>query len=347
MTFSRRAVIASTWAAASLAACRPGAQTTTRRAHALDTARLNQDFPALAKRAAPGLFCAGIMSLDSTETWYWNTDRAFPLAGLAAVPIAAAALSEVDAGRLALAEPVRFSATELSPPFSVINQRWPDPPEGYSAQAPASTLMSLALRWGDNTAADVLMKRIGGPGLVTAWLRGLQITEIRIDRYGRETAMDLAALPSFRAAWKDPAAFLAARDQVAAPDRQRAMDGFMADPRDSATVPAMLDFLYKLACRQVLSAASTTAILRWMETAAPGGNLLRAGWDRRVRIAHKGGATPTDLGFTAATNDMAIATLPDGRRYAMAAFLAGSTATEAQRAALFADTARLMSAAAG
>ena len=133
-----------------------------------------------------------------------------------------------------------------------------------------TTLISLALRWGDNTAADVLMKRIGGPGSVTAWLRGLQIMEIRVDRYAREAAMDLAALPSFRAAWKDANAFLAARDQVAAPDRQRAMDQFMADPRDSATVPAMLEFLYKVAGGQTLSAASTTAILRWMETTAPG-----------------------------------------------------------------------------
>jgi beta-lactamase class A len=82
-----------------------------------------------------------------------------------------------------------------------------------------------------------------------------------------------------------------------------------------------------------------------MEATKPGGDLFRAGWPHEVRLAHKGGGTPTDLGFTAATNDLAIATLPDGRRYALAGFLAGSTATERQRAALFADAARLMMAA--
>jgi beta-lactamase class A len=80
-------------------------------------------------------------------------------------------------------------------------------------------------------------------------------------------------------------------------------------------------------------------------TTAPG--RLRAGLPKGASLAHKSGSSGTDLGFTPATNDIGIVTLKDGRRYAIAAFLAGSTATEAERDAIFADTARLMLKAAG
>jgi beta-lactamase class A len=102
-----------------------------------------------------------------------------------------------------------------------------------------------------------------------------------------------------------------------------------------------------LAGGQLMSAASTASLLGWMQATRPGGNLFRAGWPRSVRVAHKGAAASTDLGFTPTTGDLALAALPDGRRYAMAGFLAGSTATAGQRAALFADAARLAAAAVG
>ena len=147
------------------------------------------------------------MSLDTTKTWYWSIGRAFPLAGVSEAPLVAAALAEVDAGRLAMGERVGFNAQDLSPPFSAIDQRWPSPPDGYSAQVPASTLMILALQRGDNTASDVLMKRIGGPGSVTAWLQQQMIADLHIDRYQRELLVELCGMPTFRPDWKDPAAF--------------------------------------------------------------------------------------------------------------------------------------------
>jgi beta-lactamase class A len=344
MSLSRRAAL--TACAAAVASCRRAPGPVVRTGPRLDTHRLNAEFPALADRARPGVFAIGVMSLDTTETWYWNTDRAFALASLFEVPLAAAVLALADAGRLSLAERVGFNAADLSPPFSVINQRWPSPPEGWAAQIPLSTLLTLALQWDDNTAADVLLRRIGGPGALTAWLRQAEINDFRIDRYQRELQMDIAGLPSFRPAWKDPASFFAARDQVAAREREAAMDAYLADPRDAATIPAVLEFLYKLADGKLMSAASTQRLLSWMETARPGGNLFRSGFAPSVRVAHKAGATPTDLGFSPATNDIAVVTFADGRRYVMAGCLAGSTGAQAQRATLFHDAARLITAAA-
>ena len=340
-SLSRRTAL-SAGAALALASCGRGA----RKARPLDTSSLDRSFPALADRARPGAFAIGVMDLATTVTWYWNIDRPFPLEGAFKAPMAAAALGEVDAGRLTLGELAPFRDLDLSPPPSVINQRWPTPPDGLVAKVPISTLFTLALQANDNTAADVLMKHIGGPGVVTAFLEQHGITDLRVDRYERELQVEIEGMPTFRPAWKDEAAFLAARDQVAPTDRQSAMNAYLSDVRDTATVPGALNFLSKLAAGQLLSPASTALLLKWMAGARTGAGRFRAGLPKDAVFAHKTGSARTDLGFTPATNDFGIATFADGRRYAIAGFLAGSTATEAARDALFADAARMIVAAA-
>ena len=105
------------------------------------------------------------------------------------------------------------------------------------------------------------------------------------------------------------------------------MDGLILDPRDSSTVPAALGLLALLASGQLVSPGSLARLIGWMEDAPPG--RFAAGMPQDVRVARALGETPEDLGFTAATAELAIATFPGDRRYALAAFLVGSTATEA------------------
>ena len=123
------------------------------------------------------------------------------------------------------------------------------------------------------------------------------------------------------------------------------MDAFIVDPRDSSTVPAALGFLALLKSGALLTAASTARLLAWMYR-APGG-LFRTGLPAPVSFARALGATPTDLGFTPAAAEMGIANWPDGRAFALAGFLVGSTATADARNGLFADAARLASRAIG
>jgi len=345
MTVSRRALAVS--AGAALAACGRKPLIAGRRSPPLDVKRLNDGFPALVARARPGIFSAGVTNLETGQTWYWNMGRPFPLAGAAALPLAAAALAAIEARQLALSERVTFSAVDLSAPFSAINREWPTPPDGYSASIPVSTLLTLALIWSDNTAADVLAKRIGGPSAVNAFLDEKGATDVRIDRYAREVAVESAGMPTFRPAWKDEAAFVAARSAVPAHDRQTAMDAYVADPRDSATVAGALAMLAKLAAGELVSAASLPQLLRWMEAARGGERRLKAGLPAGARYAHKPAASMSDLGFTPVVADLGIATWPDGRQFALAAFLAGSTAAEPQRDSLFAEAARLIAAAVG
>ena len=307
----------------------------------LDTDRLSAGFPKLAARAAPAQLGLGVCLIGLAKAWASDPTTRFPMQSVFKAPMAAAVLSEVDAGRLKLSEPITLTELDLSPPVSAIDQAWPTPPDHHSLTLPAIDLLALALQRSDNTAADVIMKRIGGPGAVNAWLGAKSLGDIRVDRYERELQQDVAGMPPFEPAWKDERAWLAARDAVAAPLREAAMTAYLADPRDTATLLASLDFLSRLARSDLISPASTRLMMRLMTTSLTGANRLKAGLPAGASLAHKTGSARTDLGFTPATNDIGIVTLKNGGRLAIAAFLAGSTATEAQRDSLIADAARL------
>lgn len=313
----------------------------------LDTSRLAAEFPALAARALPGVLNAGVMALAGGETWTWDASALMPMQSVFKAPLAAAALAEVDAGHLKLNEAFRLTAADLSVPFSLINQAWPTPPEGHTLSLPTIDLIALAVQRSDNTAADTVMKRLGGPAAVTAWLRLKGIEGLRVDRYERVLQQDVAGLGPFQPAWKDESAWRAARGALAPALREAAMNAYLADPRDTTTIPAALAFLAKLNAGALLSPTSTALLLRLMTDTPTGVHRLRAGLPAGSSLAHKTGTSGTDLGLTPAMGDIGLATLPDGRRFAAAAFLTGSTSTEAARERLFADAARLMAAAFG
>lgn len=296
---------------------------------------LNDAIAGIARRARPGLLGVGLMNLESGEVFSYAGERRFPMQSVFKMLLGAAALAEVDAGRLSLDE--RFVLTEdmLSPPFSPISAAWPGRRD-YRARE----LLAAAVSLSDNTAADVLMKRIGGPGAVTAWLDARRVPEIRVDRYERELQTEAHGLPSFRPHWRTEAVFAAALNMLPQTARMAAMQAYLADPRDTATPRGILQFLYLLNAGQLVSPASTRRLLQLMVDTPTGARRLKAGLPADAVLAHKTGTSRTDLGLTPALADVGIFTLADKRSYALAVFLAGSTQEAAQRDGVFADVAR-------
>ena len=323
-------------ASTALAGCHRTSMLTISRTPRLKLKRLEAGVAEIAARAAPGILGFGLMNLESGEYWVRLDNRTFPMQSVFKLPLGAAVLSEVDAGRLNLGEVLTIRAEDLSAPWSPIADAWP----GKAAYTVAD-LLTAAVSNSDNTAADMLMRRIGGPGPVTAWLVSKNVLEIRVDRYEREVQPDVAGMASFRPAWKGADAFDAAQSTVPPGQRRAAMLAYMADPRDSATPRGMLSFLRKLHEGDLLSEASTRRLLAIMAATPRGADRLKAGLPKDAVFAHKPGTSATDHGLNAAFNDVGIFTLRDRRRYAIAAFLTGSTASEADRAALFADLGRL------
>ena len=339
MKIGRRALL--TTLGASLAGC-GGRFGGAPKAGALDIHRLADGFAALAARARPGNFNLGVLDLHDLSQWTADPVTRFPMQSVFNAPLAAAALAQVDAGALALGERIHLTDADLSTAGGRINPAWPTPPEGRAMDIPAIDLIALAVQISDNTAADTLMRRIGGPAAVTAWLTSKGVTDLRVDRYEREIGPQIAGMAVFRPAWKDEKTFETAREGVPAQNREEAMSAYLDDPRDTTTAPAALNFLRKLATGALLSPASTRLLLRLMTNTETGVHRLKAGLPLGSSLAHMTGAAYTDLGLTPAANDIGLITLAGGRQIAVAAFLTGSVATEEGRDALFADAARLI-----
>ena len=104
----------------------------------------------------PGEYGIAALDLASGATISFNGQQAFPMASTMKVAVAAAYLSQVDAGQRSLDEPI--------------------------SGVPASTLMDAMITRSDNRATDQLMATLGGPAAVDDWLRRNKLTGIRVDR---------------------------------------------------------------------------------------------------------------------------------------------------------------------
>jgi beta-lactamase class A len=90
----------------------------------------------------------------------------------------------------------------------------------------------------------------------------------------------------------------------------------------------------------LLSAASSDLLLAWMQEAKTGQGRLRAGFAAQTVLAHKTGTSIEFDGVRLATNDIGLATFPNGRTIAIVAFLASAPGSNETRDAILAACAR-------
>jgi len=146
-----------------------------------------------------------------------------------------------------------------------------------------------AVSTSDNTAANLLLDLIGGPAALTAFFHGLGDDVTRLDRYEMELNSNI--------------------------------DG---DPRDTTTPDAMLASLQRIMLGNTLTPESRGQLTAWMLNEENGRTRLRAGLlahDTGWHVANKPGTS-----VNGATNDVAIAWLPNRPPLVLAAFV---TAPEA------------------
>ena len=301
----------------------------------LDTARLSAEIERVASGARPGVLGVGVEVLATGQRWFRNGDRPLPMQSVFKAPLVAAVLDAVDHGRLRLDSTVVLTVRDLSPMYSPVRDAFP--------ARKAWTLEELATRaveTSDNTAADVLLRRIGGPAALTAWLRAHGVQGISVDRYERDLQPAILGLGRFRLAWVNPDSLDRARHAVPEALQRKSMTAYLSGRRDTMSPRGAIEFLSALSAGRLVSAASTRRLLGWMTETVTGPNRLHAGLPNGATLAHKTGTGPTVLGVSTATNDIGILTLAGGRRVAIAALLAGSRASEAARDSTLAAVAR-------
>ena len=110
--------------------------------------------------------------------------------------------------------------------------------------------------------------------------------------------------------------------------------------RNWSSPEAAVALLRALHEQRGLSESSQMLLLKFMIESTPGPKRLKGLLPAGTIVAHKTGTSGTEKGITAATNDIGIMTLPNGKHLANAVFVADSAADEATRDGVIAKIAR-------
>lgn len=188
-------------------------------------------------------------------------------------------------------------------------------------------------------AADFIIRRLGGPQAVNAFLVKHDIQGMRIDRQERDLQTQIGGI-TWRPEFVDEDLIEAAYAAVSEADKDAAYARYLADPRDTTTPAAMAKLLQKLLKGQLFSPTSTRYLLGVMERTATGQDRLRAGVPAGWTVGHKTGTSSTHRGVAGATNDVGIARNKAGEWVILVALLRESTLAPRDRDRILADVAR-------
>jgi beta-lactamase class A len=125
--------------------------------------------------AAQGRVGVTATVLETGETVTLNGDQQFPMQSVYKFPIGMAVLAQVDQGKLQLDQQVRVEASDFvpDPMHSPIRDEYPQGVELSLAE-----LLKYMVSESDGTACDVLLELVGGPDVVTQYLRDLGVDNL-------------------------------------------------------------------------------------------------------------------------------------------------------------------------
>jgi beta-lactamase class A len=246
----------------------------------------------------------GIMAsvLETAESVSLNPHDHFPMQSVYKLPIGMALMKQIDAGKIKLDQKVRVTKDDFvgQASHSPIRDKYPN-----GTELTVNELLGWMLRESDGTASDVLMKLAGGPEAIQAFLTELKIA-------------DLIVLDTEKAFAQDHS----------------------LQYRNWTTPEAAVALLRALHERRGLSESAQLLLLKFMSESNTGPKRLKGLLPAAAVVAHKTGTSGTENGITAATNDIGIIPLPNGRHLAIAVFVSDSAADEATREGVIAKVAR-------
>jgi beta-lactamase class A len=226
----------------------------------------------------------------------------FPMQSVYKLPIGMAVLRQVDEGKLKLDERVRVGKSDFvgRGQHSPVRDRNPK-----GVELSVGELLRYAISESDGTASDVLLGLVGGAGMVNDYLKEIEVGEMVVADTEKEIGHDWET--QYRN-WASPEGAI-----------------------------ALLRALYE---RRKLSQQSQTLLLKLLTESTPGQKRLKGLLPVGSIVAHKTGTSGTQGGVTAATNDIGLLTLPNGKHLAIAVFVSDSPADEATREGVIAKVAR-------
>jgi len=209
-------------------------------------------------------------------------DERFPMCSTFKCLAAAAVLKRVEMQKENLQRRIPYTARDLVPNSPVTEKHAGG--EGLTL----ADLCAATIAVSDNTAANLLLPKVGGPAGLTRFVRDLGDGVTRLDR-----------------------------------DEPALNGNLPGDPRDTTTPRAMVGLLHRLLVEtEALSTASRERLLGWLRACTTGARRLRAGLPASWLVGDKTGS-----GSANAINDVAIAFPPRLPPVLIACYMSNSAAS--------------------
>jgi beta-lactamase class A len=134
-----------------------------------------------------GIPGVSVKHLGTGESSCLNGDRVFPTASVFKVPVIVEFFRQVDRGEIDLDEQVLLSKRDKVPGSGVLKELSEGMPVSYR------DLLNLMMIVSDNTATDLVVKRVGFDNINTA-MKEFGLEKTRVTKYCRDILFDLVEL---------------------------------------------------------------------------------------------------------------------------------------------------------
>jgi len=224
----------------------------------------------------------------------WRAHERFVMCSSFKASLAACVLAGVDRGQARLDEQIAYGPADLMEWAPVAKQNL------EKGALSVADMCAAAVELSDNTCANALLARFGGPSALTAFWRSIGDTVSRLDHNE--------------------------------PELNRTPPG---DPHDTTTPAAMAGNLRKFILGDALSPTSREHLTGWMLGCKTGDNRLRAGLPKDWRVGDKTGNNGKDC-----SGDIAVTWSTRGEPVVICAYTRGGAPTPRQVDDVFAQIGR-------
>ncbi len=277
---------------------------------------------------ARGEVGVAIKHIESGAEVLINADKTYPMASTYKIPILVELFYQRAAGKLALTDMIGVTPADVHPGGTIALLL-----DGPGLQLSVHNLINLMMRVSDNTAADILLNKVGAAN-VTARMRSLGLDGIRVDRTTLEMILDQEGL-DYATHGQLSLAELRKRMETIDPETAaRANERFNRTEKDVARPRDMNALIEKIVRGQIVDRAASDEIIEFMNHSMIGQTRIPALLPEGTVVAHKTGT------ISGSTNDTGIIFMPHGDHLLITVFTKDAKAPAAERERVIAEIAR-------
>jgi beta-lactamase class A len=230
----------------------------------------------------------------------WRADERFVMCSTFKASLAAFVLMRIDHGQDQLENMINFGSEDLLDYAPAARHALAQ--NHTRASMSVAAMCEAAVELSDNTCANLLLARVGGPAALTTFWRSMGDAITRLDHNE--------------------------------PELNRSAPG---DPNDTTTPAAMAGNLRRFLLGEILSQRSREYLTGWMLNCKTGNDRLRAGLPGNWRVADKTGNNGKD-----AAGDIGVTWPSSGGPTLVCVYTQGGSPTAPQLEAVFAEIGRVV-----